>query len=277
MTHVLKHFTLVAIIFALCALVTPVFAIGISVGTVTAAPGEKAVIPVYLTDNNMNVASLTIPLQFSSSDITIDSVTYGGTLLRPNMSSLTQIDNPNQFIRITYVPASGIPVITASSGPLAFIHFTVKPGAFDQTVYIDSVNTLAMIGSIEYWTRVEVTDSLGLSVTFPDFSEGDIIVQMPLDVDNDQTGLPSVLALNQNYPNPFNPSTTISYSIPDRAHVDLRVYNILGQEVEQLVDDTKPAGEYEVTWQAGHVASGIYFYRLAYQDKVLTKKMTLLK
>ncbi|MCK5128019.1 MAG: T9SS type A sorting domain-containing protein, partial [candidate division Zixibacteria bacterium] len=78
-------------------------------------------------------------------------------------------------------------------------------------------------------------------------------------------------------PNPFNPTTTISYSVPERAHVNLRIFNILGQEVQILVDNTKEAGQYEINWDAKNSASGIYFYRLSYQDKVLTKKMTLLK
>ena len=67
--------------------------------------------------------------------------------------------------------------------------------------------------------------------------------------------------LEQNYPNPFNPSTTISYSFPKSATVSLRIFNALGQEVAQLVNERKEAGYYHVTWNAT-VPSGIYFYRL---------------
>jgi flagellar hook assembly protein FlgD len=73
-------------------------------------------------------------------------------------------------------------------------------------------------------------------------------------------------ALDQNYPNPFNPSTTIQFAIPKQASITLRVYNILGQEVATLVDESKPAGYYEMVWnghnQSGNViSSGVYFYR----------------
>ncbi|MDD5039984.1 MAG: T9SS type A sorting domain-containing protein [Patescibacteria group bacterium] len=89
--------------------------------------------------------------------------------------------------------------------------------------------------------------------------------------------LPITFTLSQNYPNPFNPVTTISYSLPDAAHVTLDVYNILGQRVTVLVDGDQPAGEYSITWDASQYSSGVYFYRLATFEAVETKKMLLLK
>ena len=125
--------------------------------------------------------------------------------------------------------------------------------------------------------RLELADNLGLDIILPDFEGGIVWVESPLDVNDDPIGLPTALALKQNYPNPFNPSTTIAYSLPERSQVTLKIFNILGQEVETLVDEVKPAGEYEVTWRSDTNASGLYFYRLNYKGKVLTKKMTLLK
>lgn len=88
---------------------------------------------------------------------------------------------------------------------------------------------------------------------------------------------PTDFALGQNYPNPFNPSTNISYSLPADAHVSLKVYNSLGQEVASLVDEARPAGQYVAVWNAAGMASGIYFYRLQAGSYIETKRMTLLK
>ncbi len=277
MKHMLKHFTVAAIVFALCTIAAPVFAVDISVGSATGAPGDQVVVPVYLNNNDVRIASLTVPLQFSNTYLNIDSVSYAGTLIKPNMSPLTHIDNPGQFLRITYIPSAGLPLIEDSQGLLANIYFTISPSSPDHIIYVDSVNSLTTIQSLDIWVRMEISDSLGESLVFPDFSAGTVEVRNPLDADDDEFGLPNVLALNQNYPNPFNPTTTISYSVPERAHVNLRIFNILGQEVQILVDNTKEAGQYEINWDAKNSASGIYFYRLSYQDKVLTKKMTLLK
>jgi hypothetical protein len=83
--------------------------------------------------------------------------------------------------------------------------------------------------------------------------------------------------LNQNFPNPFNPETAIKYSIPAAGFVDLRIYNLLGQEVQILVSEYKEAGEYVVHFRADELNSGLYIYKLISGDKVLTRKMTLIK
>lgn len=89
--------------------------------------------------------------------------------------------------------------------------------------------------------------------------------------------IPEDYALSQNYPNPFNPSTSIDYSVARTGHVRLTVYNVLGQKVATLVDGVRPAGEYTVTWEASHLPSGLYIYRLEAAGSVLSRKMTLLK
>ncbi len=89
--------------------------------------------------------------------------------------------------------------------------------------------------------------------------------------------VPLTYALYQNYPNPFNPTTTIKYSIPNTEHVTLKVYNILGQEVMTLVNDTQRPGVYEVKFDASGLASGVYFYRLNAGSFTAVKKMLLVK
>ncbi len=91
-------------------------------------------------------------------------------------------------------------------------------------------------------------------------------------------------SLSQNYPNPFNPSTRIQYQVPGISQVVLKIYDVLGNEIATLVNEEKPAGSYEVEFNAnGHsgnvrnLASGIYFYQLKAAEFIQTKKMILLK
>jgi hypothetical protein len=93
----------------------------------------------------------------------------------------------------------------------------------------------------------------------------------------DEQVIPTEISLEQNYPNPFNPSTSIQYTISDRQFVSLKVYDIIGNEVATMVNSEKPAGVYEVEWNASDVPSGVYFYQLKTGSFVQTKKMLLLK
>jgi hypothetical protein len=88
---------------------------------------------------------------------------------------------------------------------------------------------------------------------------------------------PLTFALEQNYPNPFNPSTIIKYSIPENGFVKLSVYNLVGEEVSVLVNETVEAGFYDVSFNAANLPSGTYFYRLQSSNTVQIKKMVLLK
>lgn len=89
--------------------------------------------------------------------------------------------------------------------------------------------------------------------------------------------VPTSFTLIQNYPNPFNPSTIISYDIPKLSHVTLAIYDILGRQVENLVNGETTPGRYQVTFDASGLPSGIYFYRLQAGTFTETKKLTVLK
>lgn len=80
--------------------------------------------------------------------------------------------------------------------------------------------------------------------------------------DNSNENSISKFEILQNYPNPFNPSTKITYAIPEESKVEIKVYDMLGSEVAQLVDEIKPAGYYETTFDASKLSSGIYIYRI---------------
>lgn len=106
---------------------------------------------------------------------------------------------------------------------------------------------------------------------------------------NELNAIPESFQLNQNYPNPFNPSTKITYAIPSvnypllggargrSINVELKVYDLLGNEVATLVNEEKPAGFYEVNWNSANSPSGVYFYRLIASNFIKTKTMLLLK
>ena len=89
--------------------------------------------------------------------------------------------------------------------------------------------------------------------------------------------IPINFNLSQNYPNPFNPSTKIIYSIPEKSIVSLKVFDLLGGEVAQLVNGEIEAGNYELNFDAANLPNGVYFYRLKTGDFMKTRKMILLK
>ncbi len=135
-----------------------------------------------------------------------------------------------------------------------------------------------------YWVKVNQEDTLILS-TNPTSALVNRIhfaptPELPPSLPDGSVGglqSPQRYALAQNYPNPFNPTTSISFSVPTRSHVLLRVYNLLGQLVSTLIDGEKGSGTYSVSWDASDRPSGMYLYRLEAGNFVETRKMVLIK
>ena len=84
--------------------------------------------------------------------------------------------------------------------------------------------------------------------------------------------IPKTYALSQNYPNPFNPTTLISFNVPTLIHVRIQIWNVLGECIGTLIDEEEHAGNHNVTWNAGHQPSGLYFYRMTAGEFVQAKK-----
>jgi hypothetical protein len=92
-----------------------------------------------------------------------------------------------------------------------------------------------------------------------------------------QESVPTTFSLFQNFPNPFNPTTTIRYDLPRDSFVVIKVFNTLGQVVDRLVNARESAGHHLVRWNASHMPSGVYFYRLETDSWLETRRMLVLK
>lgn len=141
----------------------------------------------------------------------------------------------------------------------------------DSGLYLNSLNSVFFINSTTGWVVGDngiILHTTNGGATF---------------VEEEQTGeMPIEFLLCQNWPNPFNPSTKIKYSVPKSSNVVIKVFDILGNEIETLVNEEKPAGTYEIEFnshsgEVRNLPSGIYFYQIQAGSFVKTKKMLLLK
>jgi photosystem II stability/assembly factor-like uncharacterized protein len=96
-------------------------------------------------------------------------------------------------------------------------------------------------------------------------------------IPKDKSYSPQQFALSQNYPNPFNPSTTISFSIPSRSLVTLKIFDVMGREVSTVVSETMSAGNYSKVWNGSGIPSGVYFYRLQAGAFLQTRKLVMMR
>jgi parallel beta-helix repeat protein len=152
------------------------------------------------------------------------------------------------------------PIIKDTSLP--DMHLAAGSPAINAGIQIDGIgaydvdgearlNGLPDIGADEYWSTSAVHEQ--------------------------QTANDRNFSLSQNYPNPFNPTTTISYSLAEQGRVTLKIFDILGNEIRTLVNEEKPAGRYEVKFNASDVPSGVYFYRLQAGSFSVVKKLAVVK
>ncbi len=96
-------------------------------------------------------------------------------------------------------------------------------------------------------------------------------------VSNETLDMPADFILFQNYPNPFNPSTLIEFSLPEKTFVRLKVFNVMGKEVSELVNENLSAGKFQYEFKADNLPSGIYFYKLETENFTQTRKMILIR
>ncbi|MFO7523978.1 MAG: T9SS type A sorting domain-containing protein [Ignavibacteriaceae bacterium] len=195
------------------------------------------VIPVELASFTASVSGNSVNLKWS----TASEVNNAGFEIERKVFSPQSAVNNFDYERIGFVEGKGT---TTESTTYLFVDNNLTPGSYQYRI-----KQIDFDGSFEYFNLTETV----------------VIAQ------------PNTFELAQNYPNPFNASTVIRYQIPDAGYVRLSVINVLGIEVERLVDKYQETGGYEVTFNNDDIASGIYILALQYEKSLVTKKMVILK
>lgn len=233
---------------------------------------EVVVVPIML-DNVTAMAGMELPLEYSEGAV-LNEVTFEGTRSEGFDLKVAKIDAENNRVVIALIPMvyGEKSQLEAGSGVIANMHFTVADPELKQLEIVpveDMPNHSLMF--------VQSTQS-ELIASKPEFD--DIKIEL---VTSGGPTVPLAFALHQNYPNPFNPTTVVMYDLDVASHVNLEIFNVLGQKVSTLVDEFQQEGHHAVQWggnddSGAPVATGVYFYRInAGTSKVETKKMMLLK
>jgi hypothetical protein len=198
-------------------------------------------------------------LTVMGSVVPVELVSFAGNINRNsvnlNWSTATEINNSGFEIERSVISNEVRNLIWEKRG------FVNGKGTTTETQSYSYIDENLVSG--KYLYRLKQIDFDG---TFEYSNEVEVIV-----------ALPNRFELSQNYPNPFNPSTKIKYQIATSNPVSLKIYDVLGNEVATLINENKSAGNYEVTFDAGNLSSGTYFYKLQTGSFVETKKLLLLK
>ena len=185
-----------------------------------------------------------VPVELSSFTANVN-----GTNVSLNWSTATETNN------------NGFEVQRKSNEGFVTIGFVKGKGTTTEVQNYSFTDSKVQVGSYSYRLK---------QVDFDGSFEYSNVVNVDLTA-------PDVFALEQNYPNPFNPSTMISYSIPQNSFVTIKVYDIIGNEVAALVNQTQSAGKYDIRFDASNLSNGVYLYSIKADNFTSTKKMILLK
>ncbi len=163
--------------------------------------------------------------------------------------------------------------LTTESGTITTQHFTTSTNWTDNDFTIG--NPRFTNDEVEYWITAKLSGSQqsldGNNVS----AVGKSWIQWKIGTDNENSALS--YKLNQNYPNPFNPSTIISYQLQKDGLVSIKVFDILGKEVADLINEKQDAGNYQIEFNAYNLPSGTYFYKIVSGNFTEVKKMILLR
>jgi len=231
----------------------------------------------FSPDGGVNWTKLDVGYEFvwsiaSTSAGTLFAGTYGDGLYQSD-------DNGSSWYKVIGIEASYIYDITVDADDNVYLS-TLLGGVF---VSIDGGSSFANVGMGGLGVSTLLVDlskdKSGEHVIYAGTSDGTIYKKTTGSVTSleEDSELPTEFTLSQNYPNPFNPSTQIEFSIPAVGNYQLKVFNIIGEEVASLVNNELAPGMYSVSFDASKLASGIYIYRLAGQSVNITKKMILMK
>ncbi|WP_421775284.1 T9SS type A sorting domain-containing protein [Gracilimonas sp.] len=167
------------------------------------------------------------------------------------------------------------------SNPLVSIPSDNEGAATTLTLTYEAIDDVVADLGVEVGEDIDliwtVTAQAGITTRFAE-SSFDLNIARNLGVSNEMNDqVPTEFALKQNYPNPFNPTTTIGYDVPEATDVSIKVYDITGRLVSELVNGRKAAGSYEIKWNASQLATGLYIYRIKAGNYTAVRKLTLIK
>lgn len=270
---------MITLVVALVVMPCLVFAAAnkVAIGTVTTTDNTVTV-PLEIANQDDFVAA-DIPLRFSEG-VTLDRVSFEGTRVEYFDLAVSNIDNENNTVVIGLVNQLS-PTKKASlsegSGPIAYLTFKIDDPSITEVTLEKTELENPTHEMMFLYNEMTENGPVGPRREDPEFEN----IAFSLTGDTDAE-LPTEFELSQNYPNPFNPTTTISFSLPAAGNVSLEVFNVLGQKVRTLVDGDMTAGLHSVEWDGRNeggvgVSSGVYFYRIATDNNVETKKMMMLK
>jgi hypothetical protein len=249
-----------------------------AVGKAISNNATTLIVPLEIT-NEDNLVALDIPLRFSEG-VTLKEVSFENTRIDYFDFKIAYINNETRTVIIGAMPQMSPtpkPDLKAGSGAIANLVFELTDPSVKsvelETVDMTDPSHVLMFVYHDYNTDGSVKE---IRPEYPEFNS------VVANANASGEILPTVFNLDQNYPNPFNPSTDISFALPVASQVSLKVYNVLGQEVETLVSKQLEAGNHTVKWQASDYSSGVYFYRLTAmangkEQFNKTQKMMLLK
>ncbi|HSW55542.1 MAG TPA: T9SS type A sorting domain-containing protein, partial [Ignavibacteriaceae bacterium] len=193
-------------------------------------------------------------------------------LLSPEDNDTVSVSNPIAFLWRASTDPDNDPITYALRIFGSGVDTTIA-GLNDTTLQFNGSGNLQPGNSFQW--KVTASDG-NLSA---ESATRNFYVSFPTNIEDEQIVnlLPTEYSLSQNYPNPLNPSTSIQYAISSMQFVQLKVYDILGNEVATLVNEEKQPGIYEVNFSASDLSSGMYLYRIQAGSFVETKKMILIK
>ncbi|MBN2570824.1 MAG: T9SS type A sorting domain-containing protein [Ignavibacteriales bacterium] len=225
------------------------------IGTYAQASNTQISVEIYDNFNGTTVSTLL-------GSIGTQTVTYPG-FYTFNLSTPISVSNGSDvFVKITYNTPSyyyPCPVEYYVSG---YSNPTIETGKC----------WLSYDGTSGSWTAL----GGGTAYSYDNCAKLYAVTSLT-DIDEQGNNIPNKFRLEQNYPNPFNPTTTINYSVPENSMVKIKVYDVLGKEIETLVNSEHSVGNYSVEFDASNLTSGIYFYKLITENYIETKKMILMK
>lgn len=233
-------------------------------------PLAPLVVPVRMMLNN-DASSVILPVQYDPLAMTADSVVFC-LQIPPFMERRHHIDEVSGLISMSLDRSVTDTFLMPDRYVMAEMYFTAGAYAcFTGLAAWQSDSLYARVVGLDGSEFLPVVEAVEIPIGSPTSAE-----------DLPDGSLPDDYTLSQNYPNPFNSFTTVEFSLPERSRVLFEVYNILGQLVATLMDQSQPVGRFSVTWDGAlnsglPAPSGIYFYRLKTESASLVKKMVLVR